>query len=309
MPQLVESTRSRWSAALVALVLFFCVAEVTAGYALISTTGAVQMILTVFVVGAPLLTGCGLGYVLLFRDQIQLPFSSAPPSGSAQAASAAPRAPVPTEQYDALAHSLIGVLEAIRQELPSVVEKSAPGHPNTIRTYFDLSLGGPFLHPSRRKDSTLRVTVGSVNREAAGLRYPFLAENHRRAATQLAIQSLATTEPNYFFSIHLDGSVHSLLNLNELRAHSAGTTADSDDLLLQVLGMTQGQLIITFLLDEDALAQPGPRLNQFVTGVQNISFPLDQSAFVISDEGDLYGTLGDVIDRQQSLHSAQVAAS
>jgi hypothetical protein len=143
------------------------------------------------------------------------------------------------------------------------------------------------------------------------LRYPFLAEHHRRTATQSAVQSLAATELNYFFSIRQDGTIQSLLNLNELQAHTVGRSADSDDLLLlQILGMTPGQLIITFLLDVDALAQPGPRLDQFVAGVHNISFfPLERTAFVISDEGDLYGTLSDVIDRQQSADVAQVAAS
>ena len=50
-------------------------------------------------------------------------------------------------------------------------------------------------------------------------------------------------------------------------------------------------------------------LGQFVAGVHNISIPLDRAAFVISDEGDLYGTLSDVIDRHRSFDFDRVAAS
>src|SRR5262245_37488584 len=137
MPQLVKSGRAPRSAELVTLVLFLCVAELTAGYALVSTTDAVQVILTGFVVGAPLLIGCVLGYMLLFSVQTQPRFLSASARSPAQVASVARRTPNLAEQYDALAHSLIGVLEAVRQELPAVVEKCGPAHPNTIRTYFD----------------------------------------------------------------------------------------------------------------------------------------------------------------------------
>jgi hypothetical protein len=269
------------------------------------------MILTIFVVGAPLLVGCGLGYMLLFERAKVHRSSAAAPGQATVAASDARNPPDTAAQYDALAHSLIGVLEAIRQELPAVVEKSAPRHPNSIRTYFDVSLlDSAALSQREPRDPALRITVGSISREAAAMRYPFLAETCRRTATQAAIQSLATTEPNYFFSIRVDGTIQSLLNLNELQAHTVGRTAESDDLLLlQVLGMTQGQLMITFLLDADALAQPGPRLGQFVAGVQNISIPLDHAAFVISDEGDLYGTLSDVIGRHEPADVDQVAAS
>jgi hypothetical protein len=53
------------------------------------------------------------------------------------------------------------------------------------------------------------------------------------------------------------------------------------------------QLVVVYCR-EAALAAPGPPLRQFLRGIEQLPVPVSDSALVISDNGDLYGTLDDV---------------
>ena len=47
----------------------------------------------------------------------------------------------------------------------------------------------------------------------------------------------------------------------------------------------------------DALADDRERIAQFARAMEQMPIPLDAKALVISDNGDIYGTLADVRDR------------
>ncbi|MES2598164.1 MAG: hypothetical protein V4662_22710 [Verrucomicrobiota bacterium] len=57
------------------------------------------------------------------------------------------------------------------------------------------------------------------------------------------------------------------------------------------------QLIAIYCRSE-ALAEPGRPLNQFLQGVEQTPMPVDDDALVISDNGDIYGTLTDLWERR-----------
>jgi hypothetical protein len=295
--------RAGGSSALAAVVVLFCLAEVTAGLAVTMTTGAVQMILTVFVVAAPLLVGGAAGYALL-ATRTPVAAAAGGPLVTALPMTGPTHTALAAAEYSALAHHLLGVLDALRQELPAAADRAMIKRPASLHVSANLSLDetvlGSARHARAAGDVVPRVTVGSVLRAAAALKYPLLSEDWDRSQTRRAIQKLSSDEPNYFFAISVDGTIRSLLNLNELDDDAIEQSAGEEGvLLLQVLSMMQGQLIIAFIDDENALVRPGARLTQFVKGMRSISLPLDPSALVISDGGDLYGTLADVLSRHE----------
>lgn len=53
------------------------------------------------------------------------------------------------------------------------------------------------------------------------------------------------------------------------------------------------QLVVVYCRPE-TLAESGPKLRQFLTGMERLPVPLQRDAVVISDNGDLYGTMADV---------------
>jgi hypothetical protein len=56
---------------------------------------------------------------------------------------------------------------------------------------------------------------------------------------------------------------------------------------------------------EEALAKPGSAVLQLVTGLAQLPVPLDDAALVVSDNGDLYGTIADLSDRARSSNRAR----
>lgn len=57
------------------------------------------------------------------------------------------------------------------------------------------------------------------------------------------------------------------------------------------------QLVVVYCR-ADALAEDHIRIRQFVQGIAQLPTPLDEYALVISDNGDIYGTVTDVKTRQ-----------
>ena len=53
------------------------------------------------------------------------------------------------------------------------------------------------------------------------------------------------------------------------------------------------QLIVVYCRPE-ALAQPGPSVEQLLRGLAQVPLPIDDDALVISDNADIYGTVTDL---------------
>ncbi|MFO0956076.1 MAG: hypothetical protein U0800_01270 [Isosphaeraceae bacterium] len=154
------------------------------------------------------------------------------------------------------------------------------------------------------------ITVGSVSREDAAVRFPFLAE--KVAGRRNRIKEFTHRDPDYVFWIYPDGRLH-----DARRSHRdnvpRGYRAILDDepdyggfLRGRVASLHGDQLVVVYCRPE-ALASPGEKLDQFLLGLSRLPVPLGDSALVVSDNADLYGTVADLYERAQGGDSGPPA--
>lgn len=148
------------------------------------------------------------------------------------------------------------------------------------------------------------ITVGSISREEAARRFEFLAP--RFPGRRAAIRELTHTYPEFVFWIMPEGG---LLDARDAhRKHPppghAWILRDEPDyggfLRGRIARWGDLQLVVIYCRPE-ALAGPGPQVLQLVRGLAQAPVPVDPSALVISDNGDLYGTVSDL--RERSVNS------
>lgn len=146
------------------------------------------------------------------------------------------------------------------------------------------------------------LTVGSVSREVAATRFPFLATNVTGRRNQ--IKAFTHRDPDFVFWIFPDGRVH-----DAKRSHRDNVPhghelilADEPDyggfLRGRVASQGADQLIVVYCRPE-ALAVPGAKLSQFLRGLARLPVPLFEETLVVSDNADLYGTISDLFQRSQ----------
>jgi hypothetical protein len=141
------------------------------------------------------------------------------------------------------------------------------------------------------------VTVGSVSREAAARRFPFLTENFR--GRRAAIKAFTHRAPDFVFWIGPDGRVHDARDSHRRNpprgfAHVIDDPPHYGGFLRGRVASEGGDQLVVVYCREQALAAPGPPLRQFLHGIRQLPVPVQEGALVISDNGDLYGTLDDV---------------
>ena len=145
------------------------------------------------------------------------------------------------------------------------------------------------------------ITLGSVTREEAAKTFDFLAEGHRGRRT--AIRGLTHGVPEFVFWIYPDGRVHDARTSH--RAHPPRgfehIVEDEPDYggFLRGRAVRHGehQLIAVYCRSE-ALASDTPSLKQFLDGLSQMPIPIEDSALVISDNADIYGTVEDLWQRR-----------
>lgn len=144
------------------------------------------------------------------------------------------------------------------------------------------------------------ITVGSVSRTDAAQRFPFLAAGYR--GRRAAIREFTHRDPEFVFWIAPDGRLHDargshLRHPPKGRAHILRDEPDYGGYLRgRAASQGEDQLVVIYCRPE-ALAEPGPKLRQFLTGIERLPVPVRDDALVISDNGDLYGTLSDLRER------------
>ncbi len=144
------------------------------------------------------------------------------------------------------------------------------------------------------------ITVGSVSREEATSIWPFLARKFtgRRAA----IKTFTHRDPDFVFWIAENGQVFDAKeshrdNPPKGYRHIINDPPDYGGFLRgRVASEVNAQLIVVYCRPE-SLAKKGQKLSQFLSGIESLPIPVLQSALVISDNGDLYGTLHDLLIR------------
>jgi len=148
------------------------------------------------------------------------------------------------------------------------------------------------------------ITVGSVPRETAAERFPFLAE--RYPGRRGAIREFTHRDPDFVFWVFPDGRLYNARDShlrNPPRGHEEIVHDEPDYggfLRGRVASLGEDQLIVVYCRPE-ALAAPGDKLTQFLRGIEQIPVALREDALVISDNADLYGTLTDLWDRTDLL--------
>lgn len=144
------------------------------------------------------------------------------------------------------------------------------------------------------------ITVGSISRDDAAARFPFLAERAR--ARRTALKEFTHRDPELVFWISPEGRL-----LDAGRAHRenpppghAHILDDEPDyggfLRGRIARLGEDQLIAIYCRPE-ALAVSGPAVQQLMKGLADCPVPLEPEALVVSDNGDLYGTLADLAER------------
>ncbi|RYG62802.1 hypothetical protein EON80_22435 [bacterium] len=144
------------------------------------------------------------------------------------------------------------------------------------------------------------VTTGSVSREEAAIRFPFLAAKY--SGRRKAIKDFTHRDPDFVFWIYPDGRLFDardahIKNVPRGYEHILDDEPDYGGFLRgRVASLFDDQLIVIYCREE-ALAAPGEKLEQFLKGLDQIPVFVDEEALVISDNGDLYGTLADLQER------------
>jgi hypothetical protein len=147
------------------------------------------------------------------------------------------------------------------------------------------------------------ITVGSISREDAATNFPFLAEHY--PGRRSAIRELTHRDPEFVFWIFPDGRLHDARRShrdNVPRGHQHILKDEPDYcgfLRGRVVRMMERQLIVVYCRAE-ALAAPGPKVQQFARGLEQMPIPIDDDALIISDNADLYGTAAELLRRAES---------
>jgi len=147
------------------------------------------------------------------------------------------------------------------------------------------------------------ITIGSVSRTEAAQAFEFLAGDFRGRRT--AIRSLTHAAPEFVFWIYPDGRLH-----DAQTSHRAHPPRGYEHILMdepdycgflrgRIVRQSDRQLIVVYCRAE-ALAGATKSLRQLLTGLEQMPIPIDDSALVVSDNADIYGTILDLWERVYS---------
>ena len=143
------------------------------------------------------------------------------------------------------------------------------------------------------------VTVGSVDREVASEHLPFLATKY--SGRRNAIREVTHTQPDLVFWISPEGRF-----IDAREAHLKNPPKGFEHILHdepayggflrgRVAWYGEQQFVVVYVAANALVA--GTAVDQFVTGLRGFPTPVDTEAYVISDNGDLYGTVEDLVAR------------
>ena len=141
------------------------------------------------------------------------------------------------------------------------------------------------------------ITVGSVTREEAAERFPFLAEKY--PGRRREIKEFTHRDPDFVFWIYPDGRLHNARDAHAKNVprgfeHILKDEPDYGGFLRGRLASLLDQQLIVVYCREEALASAGVKLTQFLLGLSQIPVLVRDETLVISDNGDLYGTVADL---------------
>src|SRR6478735_6506230 len=144
------------------------------------------------------------------------------------------------------------------------------------------------------------ITIGSITREAAAARFPFL--ENQFSGRRKAIRDLTHRDPEFVFWIFPDGRLHDARrshrdNVPKGYEHILRDEPDYCGFLRGRVVRLDGHQLIVVYCRSGALAEAGATVEQFVRGLEQMPIPIEDEALVISDNADIYGTVADVWQR------------
>lgn len=144
------------------------------------------------------------------------------------------------------------------------------------------------------------ITMGSISREQAAATFDFLAEYYR--GRRRAIRELTHGTPEFVFWIHPDGRLHNARTSHRAHPprgfeHIVQDEPDYGGFLRGRVVRYGGWQLIAVYCRPEALASATPSLRQLLTGLEQMPMPIEDSALVISDNADIYGTVADLWER------------
>jgi hypothetical protein len=147
------------------------------------------------------------------------------------------------------------------------------------------------------------ITVGSISREQAAQTFDFLAEGfHGRRA---AIRDLTHGAPEFVFWIYPDGRLHDARTSHKANPprgyeYIVNDEPDYGGFLRGRVVRYGGQQLVAVYCRPAALATSTASLRQLLTGLEQMPIPIDDSALVVSDNADIYGSISDLWERSYS---------
>jgi hypothetical protein len=148
------------------------------------------------------------------------------------------------------------------------------------------------------------ITVGSLSRDEAAKKFYFLQENIQ--GRRKAINEVTHKDPDFVFWIYPDGRLFDAKDAH-IRNYPKGHKWILDDepdyggfLRGRVARNINGQFVVVYCRPE-ALAYDAGKIGQFLDGISQLPVPLADDALIVSDNGDIYGTLNDMETRLREL--------
>ena len=141
------------------------------------------------------------------------------------------------------------------------------------------------------------ITTGSVSRALACQSFPFLAEKYR--GRRKAIKEFTHLAPDFVFWIWPDGALFDAKDAHRQNyprgySHILEDEPDYGGFLRGRLASNFGSPLLVVYCRPEALASPGPKVSQFLRGIEQLPVPVNPETLVISDNGDIYGTVNDL---------------
>jgi len=144
------------------------------------------------------------------------------------------------------------------------------------------------------------ITVGSISRQEAAKIHPFLAKKY--PGRRKAIKEFTHRDPDFVFWIYPDGRLFDARDAHKKNVPKGYDYIVNDEpdyggfLRGRVATLGDHQLIVIYCLEE-TLSENEAKIEQFLTGMSNLPVPLKDDILIVSDNGDIFGTMVDLQNR------------
>lgn len=148
------------------------------------------------------------------------------------------------------------------------------------------------------------ITVGSITRDAAAAKFPFLGG--RFSGRRKAIKDFTHFAPDFVFWIYPDGELYDAKDAHRSNVprgyeHILKDEPDYGGFLRGRVASNFGDQLIVIYCRPEALASDRLKMGQFLDGISQLPVPHAADALVISDNADIYGLVSDIESRLELI--------